>query len=289
MIKKLIAGIGLVFVLFTIYWGAKMYASNVAEAKVNEVIAKTANFADIDYKKVSVDLPSMVVHISDILVYPLNAKEKISIEEIIISDFDDKSEIPSFISMKCNGIGLNINGLGKSAESLSALGYKERLMVNLTTNYTCDKEKKELNLEKLSIGADEVGKISVGFRLSNISLGQEEIAMLPFSFPQVIFHEARIEYHDDSLIERLIMLGAKQQKVSPEDFKSALIRDIEKEIAKEKDQFARNALIEIKKFLTDPDEFTISASPSQPQPLGKIMRINNPKDFIKLLNIHLQS
>ena len=289
MIKKRVAGIGVALILVAIYSGAKMYASNVAEAKVNEFIAKAANYADIDYKKVSVDFMGMDVRISGILVYPLNVKEKISIDEIIISDFDDQSDIPSFLSMTCNGIGVNINDFGKSAKNLRALGYNEKLMVNLTTNYTCDKEKEELNIQKLSIGADEVGKMSVGFRLSNISLDPEQIAMLLFHFPQVVFHEARIEYHDDSLVERLIMIGADRQKVSPEDFKAALIRDIEKEMAKGKDAFFQNVMIEVKKFLTDPDEFSISASPSQPQPLGKIMRINNPKDFIKLLNIHLET
>ena len=45
----------------------------------------------------------------------------------------------------------------------------------------------------------------------------------------------------------------------------------------------KTPLIEVKKFLADPDDFTISACPSQPQPLGRIMRTHNPKDFIKLL------
>ncbi|WP_419659375.1 uncharacterized protein Dvar_82660 [Desulfosarcina variabilis str. Montpellier] len=289
MIKKLIAGIGLALALFAVYWGIQMYASNAAEAKVNEVIAKNASIVDVDYKKVSVDLLRTDVHLFDILVSPVNAKEKISIDEIIISDFDDQSDIPSFLSMTCNGIGLNINDLGKNAHKLRALGYNDKLMVNLTTNYTCDKEKRELNIQKLSLGADDIGKISVGFRLGNISLEPVEIAMLIFSFPQIIFHEARIEYQDDSLVDRLIKFGAEQKNVSAEDFKKALIGDIEKEIAKEKDEFAQNALIEVKKFLADPDDFTISACPSQPQPLGRIMRTHNPKDFIKLLNIHLQS
>ena len=124
MIKKLIAGIGLALALFAVYWGIQMYASNAAEAKVNEVIAKNASIVDVDYKKVSVDLLRTDVHLFDILVSPVNAKEKISIDEIIISDFDDQSDIPSFLSMTCNGIGLNINDLGKNAHKLRALGYK---------------------------------------------------------------------------------------------------------------------------------------------------------------------
>ena len=289
MSKKQITGISIVVVLIAIYFGVKMYASNVAEAKVNEAIAKSANFADIDYKNVSVDLLGMDVRISDILVSPTDAKEKIKIDEIVIYDIDDKSDIPTFLSMTCSGIELNIKNLGEDAEKLMELGYNDKVLVNFTTDYTYSKEKKELNIKKLSIGADEVGKINVSFRLGNISLEQEAIAGLLFSFRQIIFHEAKIEYNDDSLAERLIKLGAKEQQVSAEDFRKTLIKNVETEIAKEKDEFAQKALSEVKEFLADPDEISISASPSKPQPLGRIMRTNDPKDIINLLNIHIKS
>jgi len=55
--------------------------------------------------------------------------------------------------------------------------------------------------------------------LGNISIEPEEIAGLLFSFPQLIFHEAKIEYDDDSLAERLMKRGAEEQQVTIEDFK----------------------------------------------------------------------
>ena len=63
MSKKQITGISIVVVLIAIFIGIEMYAANVAEAKVNEAIAKVANFADIDYKSVSVDLIGMDVRV----------------------------------------------------------------------------------------------------------------------------------------------------------------------------------------------------------------------------------
>lgn len=289
MSKKQIIGIGIAVILIAIYLGFKMYASNVAEGKVNEAIAKAANLADIDYKKVSVDLLGMDVRISDIIVSPADAKEKIKIDEIIIHDIDDKSDIPAFLTMTFNGIELNIKDLGEDAKQIRELGYNDKVMVNLIADYSYNKEKKELHIKKLSIGADEAGEIRVSFRLGNISLEPEKIAGLLFTFPQVIFHEARIEYNDDTLAERLMKLGAKEQQVPLEDFKKSLIKKVETEIANEKDEFTQKALNEIKRFLTDPDELSISASPSKPLPLGRIMRTNDPKDVIKLLNIHIKS
>jgi len=131
MSKKLITGIGIVMLLVAIYFGIKMYASNVAEGKVDKAIAESANFADIDYKKVSVDLLGMDVTISDIIVSPAGAKKQFKIDEIIIHDFDNKSDIPSFLSITCNGIELNIQDLGEDAKKLRDLGYKDKMMVNL--------------------------------------------------------------------------------------------------------------------------------------------------------------
>jgi hypothetical protein len=289
MSKKQITGIGIFVVVIAIYMGVKMYASNVAEGKVNEAIAKAANFADIDYKKVSVDLLGMDVRISDIIVSPADSKEKLKIDEIVIHDIDDKADIPTYLSMSCNGIELNIDELGEDTKQLRELGYTDKMMVNLNVNYAYNKEKKEIDIKKIGIGADNAGEINVSFRLGNISLEPEEVAGLLFAFPQVIFHEAKIEYDDDSLAERLMKLGAKEQQIAFEDFKKSLIENVETEIAKEKDDFTKKALSEIKAFLEDPEEFSISASPSKPYPFGRIMRTDDPKDVVKLLNIHIKS
>lgn len=289
MSKKQITGIGIFVVLITIYTGVKMYASNVAEGNVNEAIAKAANFADIDYKKVSVDLLGMDVRISDILVSPTDSKKKLKIDEIVIHDIDDKADIPAFLSMSCNGIELNMDELGEDVKQLRELGYNDKMMVSLNVNYAYSKEKKEIDIKKIGIGADEAGKINISFRLGNISLEPDEIAGLLFTFPQIIFHEAKIEYDDDSLADRLMKFGAKEQQVALEDFKKSLIKNFETEIAKEKDNFTKKALSEIKAFLEDPEEFSISASPSKPCPFGRIMRTDDPKDVVKLLNIHIKS
>jgi hypothetical protein len=289
MSKKQITGIGIAVVLIAIYLGIRMYASNVAEGKVNEAIAKTANFADIDYKNVSVDLLGMNLRISDILVSPANAKEKIKIDEIIIHDIDNKSDIPAILSMSCNGIELNIKDLGEDAKALKALGYNDKMMINLSVDYTYDKEKKELDIKKIGIEADDAGEISVSFRLGNINLKPEEITGLLFTFPLVIFHEAKIKYKDNSLAERLMKLGSQKELTNVEDFKKSLMQKVEKEIEKEKDDFTKKALVEIKKFLEDPEEFSISAFPSKSHPLVRIMRVDDPKDVIKLLNIKIKS
>jgi hypothetical protein len=286
MSKKQIISIGIVVVLIATYLGIKLYASNVAEGNVNKAITRASSFADIDYKKVSVDLLTMDVRISDILVSLKDSREKIKIDEITIHDIDDKSDIPTFLSISCEGIEIDLHNLADDSD-IKALGYHERMMINLNVDYAYNKEKNELDIKDIRLGADEAGTLSVSFHLGNINLKPEGIIGAFFTFPHIIFHEAKIKYEDDSLVERLIQLGAQRKQTSVKDFKESLMRQVEKEIEKEKDDFIKEALVEIKKFLEDPDEFTISASPSKPHPLGRIMRVNDPKDVIKLLNITL--
>ncbi|MEI6746291.1 MAG: hypothetical protein WCL34_10035 [Methylococcaceae bacterium] len=288
MSKKQIAAIGFTVFLIVTYIGVEMYVSNIAEEKVNNAIAKAANFADINYKKVSVDLLGMDVRISDITISPTDSKKKLKIDEIVIRDIDDKANVPTFLSVSFNGIELNMAELGEKEELLRKLDYSDKMMVNLNLDYVYNEEKTEIDIKKIGMGADEVGEITASFRLGNISLKPEEIAGLLFNFPQLIFHEAKIEYKDDSLVERLMRLGSEGKKVSVEDFKRSLIQYVEEEVIEEKDDFMKKMLSEFKDFLDSPRKISISASPSKPQPFGRIMN-TTPKDVVELLNIQVKS
>jgi len=289
MNKKQITGICIAVLLIAIYLGVKIYASNIAEENVNKAIDRAANVADINYKKVSVDLPGMDVRISDIFISSVNTTEKIKIDEIIIHDIDGKSDIPAFLSISCNGVELNIKDFVEEAKGLKALGYNDKIMLNLNADYAYDKEKKELDIKKIGLKADEAGEISVSFRLGNINPGINEIAALFFTFPQIIFHEAKIKYEDNSLTERLMTLESQKKQTNLKDFKQSLIQKVEKEIEKEKDDLVKKALIQIKNFLENPEKLSISASPSKPYSLGDILRVDDPRNLIGLLNIQIKS
>ncbi|MEE4359679.1 MAG: peptidoglycan-binding protein [Desulfococcaceae bacterium] len=271
MKKTVFISIAVIFVFTGIYFGVKTYASNEAEKKINLALEKNAGIIDLDYKDVSVDLIGMDVRISDIQFSPPDEKEKLKIKEIIIHDFDEKSEIPSFLSVSVRGLELNPDEFGKDGENIRNLGYTDKLLVNLKADYVYEKEKRELNIKKIGIGADDVGEISVSLHISNIDLSPENFMGILFTFPQIILHKAEIVYKDDSLAERYFALEAKEKDMDTDKFKSLMIQEIEKEIEKEKNDFARNLLVKIKDFVNDPEEFSISATPESPSPLGQIM------------------
>lgn len=289
MSKKLITGISVAVILIAVYLGVKMYASNVAEKKIAKAIASLANYADVNYKKVSVDLLGLNVHILDVLVSPAETKEKVKINEIVIYDVDQNSDIPTFLNLSLNGIEVDLNELGSKAEDIRKLGYKDKLLLNFNIEYDYNKEKKELSLKQFKVGADDVGDIGVNIHLGNIELSTGKIGGIIFTWPQIILHDAKISYEDHSLVERLLKLAAKNGNKDVNDFRSYAIQEIEKEIEKEKDEFTKNALKEVRDFIEHPEQFSISIFPRKPLPLGRIMSVNDPKDIIKLLNMKIES
>jgi len=289
MSKKLITGVCVALILIAIYFGIKMYASNVAEKKIAKAIASLADYVDVNYRKVSVDLLGLDVHISDVLVSPANAKEKVKINEIVIYDVDQNSEVPTFLNLSLNGIEADLNEFGSKADGIRKLGYNDKLLLNVKIEYDYNKEKKELSLKQFKVGADDVGDIGVNIHLGNIDLSTEKIGGIIFTWPQIMLHEAKIGYEDHSLVGRLLKLAAKNGNINVNDFRTYVIQEIEKEIEKEKDEFNRNALKEMRDFIEHPEQFSISISPPEPLPLGRIISVNDPKDIIKLLNMKIES
>lgn len=283
-----IVGIGVV-VFVAMYSGAKMYASTVAEDKINIAIANIANYADVDYKSASVDLFGLDVHISDVVISPANSKEKVNINEIVIYDLDEESDIPLFLNISFNGIEMPIDNLGGNAERIKELGYKDNVILNASLKYRYNKETREINFNKLKIGADDAGDLDASFRLGNIGISPEEIIGVLFTFPEIILHDIKISYNDDSLVERLLELAAKEQNKNVKQMKDEAMQNIAMEIEREQDKFTRNALKEIKDFIDDPERLVISIEPKDPLPLGRLLDVNDPKDIIKLLNVKIKS
>ena len=284
--KKLqIIGIGAAIIIVFAYVGAKTYASSIAEEKIDLAIANLVNYVDVDYGNVSVDLLGFDVHVSDIVISPVSSEEKINIDEIVVFDINKESDMPFSLHIALNGIQIPIDQI----EAVKKLGYNDHMLLNADIDYEYNKNEKEIVLNKIQLGAEEVGDIALSFRLSNIDLNPKNVLALLFSYPQIILHNATIMYRDDSLIDRLIKFQAEDQGLEVAQMKDHAIAGIENAIAVEEDEFTKGVLTEIKNFVNSPEEISISIRPSKPLPFGRIMRIETPKDLITALNLKIES
>ncbi len=187
---------------------------------------------------------------------------------------------------------MDIKDFRLSKENLSGfrkLGYKDKMKVNLDIDYKYDKEKKDLDIKKLGLGIDDFGEINLSYSLGDI--GSDQIAMLMFAPHKstVTLKDAKIIYKDHSLADSLIKLAAEKEGKNIKDFKESMLKDIDKELDTKNDEFAKAAYKEIKKFINDPKEISISISPSNPETLGNIIRTRKAEKLIKMLNIKIKS
>jgi len=291
--KKKNVALCIVVVLIAVYLGINIYASNVAQKKVDETIANFYNIASIQYESVSVNLIKMDVKISNVLIDPVSPIEtdisdKITIDEIIIYDFiQQSSEIPISLSISFDGIKLNINQFGNMTKTLNKLGYSDEVNLNLNLDYDYNQEKKVLNIQNTGIEVDNAGEINVSFQMSNLNLAPDAIASIFFIFPHIMLDVAKIEYKDYSLINRLIKLKANEQNLTVLEFKDSLLTEIHQDIQQEEDVFVKKALIKIEDFIKTPNELSILISPPNPVSIGDILHIKNNIDYIQLLNLQV--
>lgn len=272
------------------YLGAKMYVTSIAQKKVDEAIAKSISFVDFDYEDVSVDLLGMNLHINGVEITSVDSKNKILVNEIIVYKMEEDSlGFPFELSMEFNGINLNTKKSGLNTEILESLGYDDKMLANLSVDYLYKSEEKEVHFKKISAGVDDVGELSLSLSLGNISLGKDELVMLMFTFPQITLLEAQVKYSDDSLFKRWVKAEAKKKNISVQEMMQQMNESAKINIEAEKDEMAKDAMIKALEFVNSPKSFSVSAEPSNPQPLGRIMRTKENKDLIKMLNVLIKS
>ena len=274
-----------ILLLILIYFGIKSYASNIAEKEIDKIIDKVSEFVNVNYKSVSVDLFGMDVRISDIFVIPsFDTKQNIVIDEIIIRDIDDKSDIPAFMSISIHGVELKIDDF-EQLSALEKLGYTDELLVDLGMDYVFAND--ELSVNDLFIKIDDLGELSVDFHLGNLSIQQQGIFKPLFSYPEILLYELQIELDVVPLVERYIESGAEELNISEAEFKSKAIEGIEQDIknAGNKDNlFYISYLVLKKNYIDKPDELSISMSPtSSYQQLGQIQNLSlEEMDYLNL-------
>jgi hypothetical protein len=289
MKKMHLIAIGAAVVLAAAYFGIQAYASRQAEKKLDQQLSKFAGVLDVEYRRVDADLIGRSVRISDVRLGSPGEDRKTRIAEIVVRDFDDTAEIPARLSLACRGIEIDLRHLRAEKARLQRLGFGDTLEGSFDIDYRYDSTQKELAVRKLAFGIRDAGEIEFSLRLGNIDLDPRQAIGLLFTYPQILVHEAKACYRDASLVPRLFKLRAENENTTTEESTAALIRGIDQEMAREKDEFTRQALAQVKRFIENPRSLSVSASPEKPQPVGRLLRVKAPGDLVRLLRVEIGS
>lgn len=269
-----------------LYAGVGLYATRVAEARVNQVI-KDIDDVEISYGNLKVNPLGFDVVIQDVSVKSIDPPTDVFIEKIIVRDVDDKSDIPTYLDASMQGITVKTDDMAQlpSATFFQQAGYTEPLSLNLDTKYRYQEATREMSLDKFHMSAEEVGELEMTFKLGNVNLESA-------STEQPILHRAEVVYRDNSFADRLLASMAVQSNQNPQQFKTQLsgtLTQAAQFFIPPDNQAATAALEEAIAFIQNPKGFSISANPQTPLKIDELSGNTNPLDWVDKLNLEIES
>lgn len=282
--------------LILLITGVKLYANSKARSEVDEAVEKASRYAEIEYGNVKGKIFNGSAVINDVKIAPTvgsgvqEVQKEIKVDRIEVggSGFNEEDVLKS-LSISFQGIEMDTEDMEpQDRQIMRHLGYEGVMRVNLEVDFDYQKKEERLSVHDVSFGIDELGELALGMDLGKIKLDENGLVSLLFTYPQILMSDLQIAYEDDSFLPRLMEYGAKQEGMSTDEFKKRLASNIEKEIRAADTKFARESLEKLQEFVQEPKRISISASPDEPQSVGKIMRIQKPDDLIEVLKIRVK-
>lgn len=294
MNKFAIAGIGVGVLSVGLYFGANLYGTKVAEAKVNKLIdsMEEDNLA-VEYKDLSFKPLAQDVHVKGITITSEDDPAEITIEKVVIRDIDEKSDIPKVFDASIQGLVVDLNQPEQleMADFLQQAGYDTELSFDIDTKYRYNKAKREMNIDTFKVSADNVGDLTVNMKLGNVDLEDTETQAATIANRNVIFHGFEITYQDASFAEKFMASMAAESGKNVDELKTELTTQLAQAsqlFLSPDNETATNAVNEVVAFIEEPEGFSISAKPKEPMQLMSLMA-ENPDEWVDRLNLEIKS
>jgi hypothetical protein len=294
-------GIVVTAIAIACFIGAKYYASSVTDEKIQGALNDMPGMENIKYDNVSVDLPGGDVHIQDIEISPTGGGKETLIEEIVIHDFDEDNDIPHYLNLSANGVNIEVTpaNFGAASTELKKMGY-ETIKASFDLIYEYSEDSKALELNNLALHIEDMGEASLGISLENIYLDKVDlenpITLMPVTQALKVKY-AQIKFDNDSLIEKLLAMDAKNRGMDVDDLVDQVEADIEEQIKTAKnegDEFSVSVLAAMLDFVKDPDSISITIKPERPVSFEALTILameseNDPTYLVKALNLRVEA
>lgn len=273
-------------VLVGLYFGAKVYLTGLCRKEADATIARLAPYAAVRYSGISLNVFTMHTTLSDVTIATPGASESLRVQELVVNDIDRHTQVPQFLSVTLKGIAVDLQEGSELAENFKKLGYKDTIFYDVDVDYIYDNQKRELLIKKLAVQAKDVGRLSLELHLGNIGFDQTQLLTLLFTYPSILLADGKIQYVDDSLAKRIMAEQAKDAHQDIASYKKSIIASIKEQAGDKNDPYTKEVTANLEKFITSPDSFSISVAPEQPQPIGRLLRLQQPAVLLQLLRLH---
>ena len=282
----------IVICIFIVYLGIKSYAEKTVQRNLEKEIKKINQFADIQYDDLNVDILHQRIRLTDVVIIPRFWKEEIRIDESVFYGFENEDGIPSNIHFNLEGIHLNLTHPKDVVKTyIDSLGL-QNAKADLECELSYDKKNRVLNVKQIKLGAGGIGKAEMSLRLKNIdsdaiSALPQNIILLLITLSGISIESAEIKYQDETLMDKVMTVAARQKSQKVDDYYQSLVRLLEQESKNENNPEVKEAIKGIQNFFKKKDKISIKLVPDRPVSFGKLYWIREPKHLIDLLGIKI--
>lgn len=299
----LLAGIAYGAARGIVYWRAKQM--------VSEVVLKTANFAEVGYRDLEVDLSGVLV-VKDISITPHGATEAVHAERLVFagpgagfyvfnSDWQQGDKPPAHLSLSIEGIRAGIDNLspeafgveaevggdgcgiseGPSPEVMRAMGM-DSIVLDMELGYDYNEAKRVLEA-RFNVDIHDMESFSTTVELSDIVL--DDFNMVPGREPSLAYAELEMRV-EPAFAERFLSTCAERKGMSVEQFRARQIREVQREVAASGFRLGPGLTEALQRYYTEWGNLLFTIDPDEPVGVMQ-MAFTPPDNLPKALGMHL--
>lgn len=164
------------------------------------------------------------------------------------------------------------------SRDLRALGY-DRLVANVSLDLVFDAENKQATF-KLHENIEQMGDFKFMLTVADMASNIDSAVL------GVRLKEARIEYTDDTYMQRLYKMFAAADNVNPDSYRNSLVSKLDNDISRNQVKLGKDSVKNLKDFLRDPKRLIITMYPYDPVSI-KSIKLYKPGDVPMLLNLQI--
>jgi hypothetical protein len=208
---------------------------------------------------------------------------KMAIAEVDVRDFDwDHPKQPRHVDLTFSKLEIAVSQLDFEAQqNFKDLGLTS-LTIGGTLDYAFDDAGSAFEVKKAAIDVAELGELRFRFKLTGITPGDIETAtgmrsparaaqkggahpdVLMSLLSRLNIAGADVAFKDKSLVERMIRSDAKKKSMSEHAARTQILDGLAEERSKAEDDVTREILDAAIKFVKNPGEIELTATPPEP-------------------------
>jgi len=278
-------------IILAVYGGVKAYMYYEAKDKVDGMLARLRlTGVEANYNRISTSIFGPVGVKGLVLRIP-QVNEQISFGDVIVQSFDQKeNQLPTHVRISSEDIKFNArlfdklfagykkNELFEDSVNLEELGYSTITMdIDVALNFLAADNEFVISLTQ---HIEDMWDVRFFMDLTDLPITQAP-STLGFKIK-----ELRIQYKDNTYIDRLFKHVAKKQGLDVAIFKKQLIDKFDADIAQKKIKWDSESIQSYRSFINNPKNITITMYPYQPVSVGSINHYD-PSDIPMLLNLRV--